>query len=240
MDLDGTMQTLRAHGLIAWSEPGPTLSAAVDVAGVEPPFSLAIHRATNGWVLRLNSSEDAEEFPELDDAVLRALREFHDFRELHSPRVYGDQFARFKSAEPLPALEAALINQGWIKRRESPAKVGLRFLGGANFRIPFDTERRMVLVLVTSSRGNDWRLTVKCYQQAIAGSNARTIPTRKHQPDGTPLPDPWAPELSYQVATVLHPALAKVASNIRWSVHHDPTCGPHSTEPPPPEPSHTA
>jgi hypothetical protein len=246
MDLDGATQTLRAHGLLARSEPGPTLNAAADSSSGadgtsgEHPFSLSIHRATSGWVLRLNSGGDGEEFPELDDAVLRALREFHDYRELHSPRIYGDRFARFESAEPLLALEAALMNEGWIKRDEVLIDMGLKFVAGANFRIPFDTKQRIVLVLVNPSRSDDWQLTVKCYQEAFAGSTAKKIPIRGHQSDGKPLVDAWAPELSYQVAAVLHPALAAVASNVKWSVHHDPTCGPYSTQPLPPEPAHPA
>src|SRR6188768_1456041 len=111
MDLNDAMQLLRAFGLFAWSEPGPTLIAVADSSsgtdgrGAEHQFSLSIQRATNGWLLRLNSSADGEEFPNLEDAVLRAERAFHDYRELQSPRVYGDQFARFESAEPLPAIE---------------------------------------------------------------------------------------------------------------------------------------
>jgi len=238
MDLNDAMRMLRAFGLFVRSEPGPTLIAVADSAsgadgtGVGKQFSLSIQRATNCWVLRLNSSADGEEFPELEDAVLRAERAFHDYRELQSPRVYGDQFARFESAEPLPAIEAALMNVRWIQRDEALVEMGLIFVGGANFRIPFDRERRIVLVVVSPSRNDDWQLTVKCCRQAIGG-----VPIRGQEPDGTPHPDDLAPELSYRVAAVLHPALAQVASNIKWSVHHDPTCGPYSTEPPRPTPS---
>jgi len=171
--------------------------------------------------------------------VRGATQEFCEYRNFHSPRVYGDQFARFNSGGPLSAIELALVEEGWVERNEALVEMGLQFVGGANFRIPFDRRRRIMWVVVNSLGGDEWRLTVKCYRQARAGGTGEKIPIRGHRADGTPQADELAPELSYEVAMVVHSALADVASDIRWSVHHDPTCGRYSTEPASPNGSGT-
>lgn len=101
MDLEGAIRLLRAHGLVVRTEPGPSLTAVADPCsdshdpGVEHRFSASIRQAGHEWVLQVGSDGDATGYPGLEDAVRGATQEFCEYRNFHSPRVYGDQFARF-------------------------------------------------------------------------------------------------------------------------------------------------
>jgi hypothetical protein len=64
-------------------------------------------------------------------------------------------------------------------------------------------------------------VTVKCYRAAFA-SRGNPLPTRSLGADGSPIADPLAAALSHQVACVVHDALVKVASNLRWALHGEP------------------
>ena len=244
MTFDEAVSILCGAGLIVEPGPGLELMALADprqaddssgASGVMVAyrFGFSIWSADGGWFLRASSPGPAERYAELDAAVMQGLRLYHQHRDVFSPELYADQFARFEAKEPLRALEQALVAAGWLKQQDQLNALGLTFVSGAKFTLHFPDQRRIVVVCVDPDRCSAWQLSVRCYREAKV-RGAAPVPVRARHSDGSPITDSVAPSLSFQVASVLHRSLATVASNIRWALHHTPDEGRQRHEPVPP------
>ena len=182
------------------------------------------------WPLQLNPPTPAEEFELLDDAVHRAREAFYEYRRCHSPRDYCDQFATFVAEDPCPVVERALVEAGWIESQPRFEELGLFYWKGAHFRVRFPEEKRSVLVSVDRTGNDSWRLAVRCYCEVYTDSGP-PVPVRSNNRDGTVIPDPAAPALSYRVAMVIDSALTAAVSNEQWALHGEPTEATGSAEP---------
>jgi hypothetical protein len=156
-----------------------------------------------------------------------------------SPREYGDQYALFDAEDPCTVIEHALASAGRIAPQRNLSDLGLFYVGGCSFRAEFLEQKRIVVVSVARRDHGLCRLTVRCYRIAEADCDigVRRLPVRGHHPDGTPISDPLAASLSYDVACLVHGALVRVASNLRWAAHADPEPGNEHREPVAPVPA---
>jgi hypothetical protein len=244
LTFDEAILRLRRAGLVVQQGPGLELVAAADPQPWPGPptehdgilayrFGFSLRHIDGAWFARLSPPTPAEQHAELEQAVTRALELFRSYRSTASPDVYWDQFARFSADAPLPVIERALVSAGWLSPTDRLRALGVEYLSGGTFLLDFRDQARVVLVSAIPEPPDSWRLAVRCYRRAV-GAGADPFPVRGHSADGSPIPISRAPQLSFEVASVVHRAVVGVASNVRWAAHQDPDKTEHRAEPIPP------
>jgi hypothetical protein len=250
MTFDEAVRLLRESGLLVEVAHGHGLTAATDqekpleeirAQGVSTVygFGLSIREKNGQWLVRTGPSAPTEQYPILETAVRRALALFHEYRATHSPRQYGDQFALLDAGDPCTVVEDALVSAGWLASPENLTRLEASFVNGCAFRVEFAQQKRIVLVSVAHREDGLWRVTIGCYKVALATGQVSPIrlPMRGHSFDGNPIPDRLAASLSYDVACVLHSALVKFTTNLRWALHREPEPGNQHSKPVAPAPT---
>ena len=245
MTFDEAISRLRGAGLVVQPGPGLELVVAADPRPWPDPrrenapdltyrFGFSLRHIDGVWFARLSPPTPAEQYAELAQAVARGLELFREYRKTASPDVYWDQFARFDSDAPLPVIERALVSAGWLAPTDQLSALGLEYLSGARFVVDFRNQRRIVVVSAAPEPHDAWRLRVGCYLRAIGSGTSAPMPARGHGADGSPIPISKAPQLTFEVASVIHRSIVGVASNIRWAAHQDPDRSEPRAEPMPP------
>ncbi|HYQ04065.1 MAG TPA: hypothetical protein VER96_35570 [Polyangiaceae bacterium] len=233
MTFEQAIQLLRGSGMIVHVEESAVLAAAADPeepdeevrqqgVAVAYRFGFSLRQIDDTWFLHLTPQTPPEQFARLQDAVIRGLRIFDDYRKRHSPREYCDQFATVVAENPCPIVERALVAAGWMRSQHRLAELGLTYIGSAHFSVPFEAQRRIVTVSVEKGAPDVWHLVIRCHGVAYSHTGP-PVPIRSHDREGNVIADPEAPELSYRVAVVVHSALALAATSQSWALHSAPS-----------------
>lgn len=212
------------------SEPAAELRAqGVDTVYA---FGFSLRQIETTWFLSVSPPKPAEQFERLEDAVGRALELFRSYRAQHSSPEYCDQVASFNAdSDPCLAVERALVAEGWLESREHLTALGLSFLNGGSFSVHFRDQKRVVTVSVSPRAPKGWSLRVGTRRARYDASGAIQPIVVRRDRSGRIVRDPLARRLTYRVASVVHAAVAPVASNLRWALHSEPVDASGAPEP---------